>query len=51
MLVNFVLMGLIESALAHVMAWYLILTGTKPLPKPMMNQLTEAYLGHQAWVS
>ena len=32
------------------MAWPLI-TGAKPLPEPMMTQLTETYVCHQAAMS
>ena len=34
-------------ALIRVMAWRR--SGAKPLPEPMMNQFTDAYMRHQAW--
>ena len=33
-----------NSALVQVMAWHRI--GDKPLPEPMMAQLTDAYMWH-----
>ena len=40
-----------ESALVQVMAWRR--TGDKPLPEPMMTQLTDAYMWHSRgrWVN
>ena len=35
-----------KSAWVQVMAWRQ--TGDKPLPEPMMTQLTDAYMGHLA---
>ena len=33
-----------KSAFVQVMAWHQ--TGDKPLPKPMLTQFTDAYMGH-----
>ena len=33
-----------KSALVQVMAWRR--TGAKPLPEPMLNQFTDAYMRH-----
>ena len=38
-----------KSAFVQVMAWRR--TGDKPLPEPMMTQLTDAYMRHQGEMS
>ena len=48
---NFVSNGVVydKSALGRVMAWHLF--GSKPLPEPMMTQLTNTYISLQASMS
>ena len=38
-----------KSALVQVMAWQR--TGDKPLPEPVMTQITNVYMRHQASMS